>query len=412
MFRGQGARPPGQVDREPARGRQFDDPGQGLGGNGHPGRAPRTARFSATRSRASPTWAPTPRTSPWRFPCWDCGWHRASTRFPTHFQIDCVVTHTMTTDAYRGAGRPEAIYYLERIIDMYAREIGMDPLEVRKKNYWKPDQFPATMGCGFSLDSGNYEASVDALMEKADYAGLRTDAGKGAVGRPPSSGSGSRPMWRFAGSGRPSWPRSDSPGRTTDCRLRSMVRGWYGSIPTGPPPCSSEPGLPARAIRPPGPRSSPTDSAFRSTTSRCFTATPPSPRWGSAPFGSRSIAVDGAATHEATPKDPARRRPRSSPTCWKPRRTTSSLPMARRTWPDRPTTRPPGPTSPRPRIRLTRLPEGWESGLEAHGSFSPGNATWPFGTHLAVVEVDPETGNVTLLKYVGAGRLRECRSIR
>ena len=50
-------------------------------------------------------------------------------RFPTHFNIDCVVTNTMTTDAYRGAGRPEAIYYIERIIDMYAREIGMDPLD-------------------------------------------------------------------------------------------------------------------------------------------------------------------------------------------------------------------------------------------------------------------------------------------
>jgi carbon-monoxide dehydrogenase large subunit len=49
-----------------------------------------------------------------------------------------------------------------------------------------------------------------------------------------------------------------------------------------------------------------------------------------------------------------------------------------------------------------KAPEGWDSGLEATAGFSPGNATWPFGTHLAVVEVDPETGNVTLLKYVGA----------
>ncbi|MDK1104348.1 MAG: molybdopterin-dependent oxidoreductase, partial [Actinomycetota bacterium] len=61
---------------------------------------------------------------------------------PTSLALHCVVTNKPTTDAYRGAGRPETVYYLERIIDTYAREIGMDPADVRKVNYWKADQFP------------------------------------------------------------------------------------------------------------------------------------------------------------------------------------------------------------------------------------------------------------------------------
>ena len=94
-------------------------------------------------------------------------------KMPVSWTVACVVTNTMTTDAYRGAGRPEAIYYLERIIDAFAHEIGMDPLEVRKKNFWQPDEFPAVMGCGFALDSGNYEAAVDKLIAQSDYAGMR-----------------------------------------------------------------------------------------------------------------------------------------------------------------------------------------------------------------------------------------------
>ena len=93
-------------------------------------------------------------------------------KMPVSWTVGCVVTNTMTTDAYRGAGRPEAIYYLERIIDAFAREIGMDPFEVRRKNFWQPDEFPAVMGCGFALDSGNYEGAIDKLIEEADYAGL------------------------------------------------------------------------------------------------------------------------------------------------------------------------------------------------------------------------------------------------
>ena len=92
---------------------------------------------------------------------------------PLAWQVKLVNTNTQTTDAYRGAGRPEAIYYVERIIDMYARAIGMDPAEVRKKNFFKKDQFPATTAIGLTMDTGDYETNLDALIEYSDYTGLR-----------------------------------------------------------------------------------------------------------------------------------------------------------------------------------------------------------------------------------------------
>ena len=125
---------------------------------------------------------------------------------PISWTVACVVTNTMTTDAYRGAGRPEAIYYLERIIDAYAHEIGMDPLEVRRKNFWQPDEFPATMGCGFALDSGNYEAAVDKLIALPTTKGCA--GGRRGPGRGPGSASELAHTSRCAGSARRSWPTS------------------------------------------------------------------------------------------------------------------------------------------------------------------------------------------------------------
>ena len=168
-----------------------------------------------------------------------------------------------------------------------------------------------------------------------------------------------------------------------------------------------------RAVRP-GPRDHlgpdrlATASASRWRTSRSSTATPPSHPMGVGTFGSRSIAVDGAATSRGHAKDQARRRPRSSPTCWRPRRTTSCSPTARPMWPDHRTSRPRWAEIAKAAYQSHKAPRGWESGLEAHGCFSPGNATWPFGTHLAVVEVDPETGNVDAPQVRRRRRLREC----
>src|SRR3990172_7068926 len=84
-----------------------------------------------------------------------------------------VFTNTTPTDAYRGAGRPEATYVLERTMDALARELGMDPVELRRKNFVK--EFPHTMASGLTIDSGDYEASLDRLLDRLDLDGIRAD---------------------------------------------------------------------------------------------------------------------------------------------------------------------------------------------------------------------------------------------
>ena len=163
-------------------------------------------------------------------------------KMPISWTVACVVTNTMTTDAYRGAGRPEAIYYLERIIDAYAHEIGMDPFEVRRKNFWQPDEFPATMGCGFALDSGNYEAAVDKLIAAADYKGMRRRAGRGP-GRGPTRWNRGRLLCRGLR------VRSGDPGRHRfllgQLRAPGIVQ-WIGAGP-GQPGCDGHRGHRHRA---------------------------------------------------------------------------------------------------------------------------------------------------------------------
>ncbi|MFO7854256.1 MAG: xanthine dehydrogenase family protein molybdopterin-binding subunit [Paracoccaceae bacterium] len=86
--------------------------------------------------------------------------------------VKAVFTNTVPVDAYRGAGRPEATYQLERLIDKAAREIGMDPVELRRKNFVQPDQFPYATPVAVEYDTGDYDATMDKLLEISDHAGF------------------------------------------------------------------------------------------------------------------------------------------------------------------------------------------------------------------------------------------------
>ncbi|MGH8913822.1 MAG: xanthine dehydrogenase family protein molybdopterin-binding subunit [Acidimicrobiia bacterium] len=318
-------------------------------------------------------------------------------KMPIGWKVDCVVTNTMTTDAYRGAGRPEAIYYLERIIDAYAREIGMDPLEVRKKNFWQPDEFPATLGCGFSLDSGNYGAAVDALAEVSDYAGMRKrqEAAR-AEGRLVGIGVGS--YVEVCGFGPAvlaeigfSWTNYGLPASfngTGMVRVNpdATVTVVIGTGPTGQGHETTWAqivgdglGIPVEDIR-----------VYHGDTR--------DHPMGIGTFGSRSISVDGTAAYKATQtiKEKAAKiaakileasaedivfADGGAHVTGSPDKSVEWADIAKAAY------------------QAHTLPEGVESGLEAETVFSPGNATWPFGTHLAMVEVDPETGYVELLEY-------------
>jgi carbon-monoxide dehydrogenase large subunit len=96
-----------------------------------------------------------------------------------HCQVTGVYTNTGMVDAYRGAGRPEATYVVERSADLVARELGMDPVEVRRRNFIPPDAFPYDPGSGIlnglHYDSGEYTKTLDRALEIVDYGGFRRE---------------------------------------------------------------------------------------------------------------------------------------------------------------------------------------------------------------------------------------------
>jgi carbon-monoxide dehydrogenase large subunit len=318
-------------------------------------------------------------------------------KMPVGWKVACVVTNTMTTDAYRGAGRPEAIYYLERVIDAYAREIGMDPLEVRKKNFWQPEEFPAAMGCGFALDSGNYGAAVDKLAEVSDYAGMRRRQEEArADGRLVGIGVGS--YVEVCGFGPAiladigfSWAAYGLPASFNGSGLvrvnpDATVTVVIGTGPTGQGHQTTWAqivgdglGIPVEDIR----------VLYGDTREHPM---------GIGTFGSRSISVDGSATFEATKKvkekaakiaahlleasaDDMVFADGGAHVAGSPDRKVEWAAIAKAAY------------------QTHTTPDDVDSGLEAHTSFSPGNATWPFGTHMAMVEVDQDTGDVEILEY-------------
>ena len=83
-----------------------------------------------------------------------------------------VFTNKVPTEPYRGAGRPEAIFYMERAMNHLAQELGLDPTEVRQRNFIPPDKFPYETATGAKYDSGEYAKALDKALELIDYSGL------------------------------------------------------------------------------------------------------------------------------------------------------------------------------------------------------------------------------------------------
>ncbi len=317
---------------------------------------------------------------------------------PLAWSIKCVATHTQTTDAYRGAGRPEAAYYVERIIDAYAREIGMDPAEVRKKNYFSADAFPATTAIGLTMDSGDYAMSMDALLEHAGYEALKAERDQARI------------EGRHVGIGISSYVEVCGFAPSV---LAEFGFGWdhYG-LP------SSFSGSGLVRVNPDGSATviigtGPSGQGHKTTWAQVVhdqlgidydkirvshgdTAESP---MGVGTFGSRSAAVDGAATFEAALKVKKRAADIVAHLLEAASEDVqfadggahiSGSPGHKVTWAE----------IAEVAYKPHKGPDGMEAGLEAHAVFSPGNATWPFGSHLAMVEVDADTGNVEILKYI------------
>jgi carbon-monoxide dehydrogenase large subunit len=315
---------------------------------------------------------------------------------PTWWNVDLVQTNKTTTDAYRGAGRPEAIYYLERIIDIYAREIGMDPAAVRKKNFRPPEDFPVQTQVGLTMDSGEYAHNLDALLEAADYTGLREmQAAARAEGR--MVGIGLSTYVEVCGFGPSilaetgfSWtnyglPTSFSGSGIVRVNPSGSVDVITGTGPSGQGHKTTWSQIVSGAL------AMPMDQI------RVHHGDSKEMPNGVGTFGSRSIAVDGGATWHAADRvrdkaakiaahlleasaDDIRFVDGNAQVAGSPDQSV--------TWPE----------IANAAYKKHLLPEGMEPGLEATITWDPGNATWPFGSQLAVVEVDPDTGNVEILQ--------------
>ena len=184
-----------------------------------------------------------------------------------HCEVKAVFTNTTPVDALRGAGRPEATYVVERIVDQAAHEMGIDPAELRRRNFIPADAFPYPTKVALEYDSGTtasrWTARWRSRATRASPPAARRRRRRGS-----SAGSGSAPTSRPAASHPPRW--WDRWGRAS----ASGSRAAFASIPPGT--CSSTPAptATARDTRPRSRRSFPTTSEYRSRTSRWYTATP------------------------------------------------------------------------------------------------------------------------------------------
>ena len=303
-----------------------------------------------------------------------------------------VYTNTVPVEAYRGAGRPEATFMIERLVDLFAAELKMDPVEVRRKNFIPRFEDGHDTVTGLTYDSGDYPAALTKALDHVDYAGLRAEQAK------------ARENNRYLGVGVSSYVEIFGLGPSQVAGAVGFQGGlWESAIvrfhPTGKvhvfigasPHGQGEETTFAQIVADEIGVSSDDVKVFHGDTD----LTPMG--WGT--YGSRTTAVGGAAlaltvrkirekatiiaAHllEAAVEDmeyeDGKFFVKGSPDQSK---TIQDIAlMAHVAW---------------------NMPEGVEAGLEASTFYDPPNFVFPYGTHVATVEVDPDTGHVDLTRYV------------
>ena len=308
-----------------------------------------------------------------------------------------VFTNKTPTDAYRGAGRPEAAYFVERAMDMLARELEMDPAELRRKNFIQPDQFPYKTHMGAVYDSGDYEKALDHALTVSGWEQLKRerDAAR-ADGR--LVGLGLSMYVEICGMGPSSTlPQGGLGARPGDRRARRAdQRHDRGCRRTG------------RATRQPLPRCSADQFGVPLEHVTIHHGDTAVVKQGIGTFGSRSQAVGGAALHLAGTAR-SRRRWQSSPRrCWRRTRADLVFENGRHHGQGR-TPRPPRNRSPRWRRSPTGrpgCPEGLDPGAERRGVLRAERTTpTPSAATSRCWKMDRDTGEPRLLKH-GCGRRR------
>ncbi len=303
-----------------------------------------------------------------------------------------VFTNTTPTDAYRGAGRPEATYVLERTMDALARELGMDPVELRRKNFIT--EFPHTMASGLTIDSGDYEASLDRLLELLDLDGIHADqAERRARGDAKQIGVGFSTYNEMCGL---------APSRILGA-IRYAAGGWDSATIRFQPLGS------VQVVTGTSPHGQSHETTFAQVVAdqlgvdvddvEVLHGDTAVSQLGMDTYGSRSLAVGGIALYHASQKVISKAR---KIVAHQLEVSEDDLEFADGTFsvkgsPDRSMT-----------IKETafaafsahNLPDGMEPGLEETATHDPANFSWPGGAHAAVVEVDTETGDARLVRYV------------
>ena len=298
-----------------------------------------------------------------------------------------VFTNKTATDAYRGAGRPEATYLLERMMDRVAQELGMDPVAVRRKNFVKPKEFPYATATGLSYDSGNYQKALEQALENAGYEKLRKEQAR------------LRKQGRYLGIGLSTYVEICALGPSAAMPAGGWESATVRIAPTGK----------VTILSGASPHGQGQETSFTQIACDRLGVSPGDVvvvhgdtavvQYGIGTFGSRATAVGGtavwmcleqirekakkfaAATLKAKPEEIVIHGATYS-VKGKPKVQTSfqSIALAAYT--------------------AKILPKGETPGLEATAFFEPTNFTFPFGTHVAVVEVDGETGEIQCRRYV------------
>jgi carbon-monoxide dehydrogenase large subunit len=302
-------------------------------------------------------------------------------------EVKGVFTNTMSTDAYRGAGRPEATYLIERLMDLVARKLELDPADVRRRNFIEPSAFPFTTSTGLTYDSGDYANTMEKALQLADYRGLRTrQAALRKEGR--FLGIGLSTYVEVCGMG----PSAAMPAAGWDSATIRVEPTGSVTVLTGISPhgqgeettfaqlVADELGIPIDNI-----------AVVHGDTDIV--------QYGVGTFGSRGTAVGGSALKLAIETIQAK-----------------AIRIAAHQWEANPDDveyrdgKIGVPTDPSKSMTTAeagflafmgdKLPPGLEPGLDATRRFEPPNFVYPFGTHVCVVEIDSETGQVKIVRYV------------
>jgi len=298
-----------------------------------------------------------------------------------------VFTNKTPTDAYRGAGRPEATYFVERAMDMLARALNMDPADLRRKNFIQPHQFPFKTQMGAVYDSGDYEKALDLALKTADWKRLKAerDAAR-AEGR--LVGLGLAMYVEVCGIG----PSSSLPTGGWEHSQVTIERDGRISATTGASPhgqgnettfaqmLADQFSVPFEHV-----------TILHGDTSVV--------KQGIGTFGSRSQAVGGTALHMAGGKVKV-----------KMAKFAAALLEAHQddlVFENGTIMVKGSPASAKKFADVAAyayipvpLPEGLEPGLSEEAFFEPSNNTYPFGCHISMLEIDRETGEPTLLKFI------------